>query len=306
MAIQVVTNIRTALQTLNPEQVRELSKKPLQLSLHAGSDEAYRRMESFFLQELRPSRRLESLALISRGLTASPGAGHQISIYDESSLTPAGALVFRPDAPGKLIEKTLDEYPEAGIALARSFHPFRQPYIDRIIAKTCRENVLFSITTALPDIIPSIIELPWAVAEFASDSAFLTMNQVRMAFMIAAASDREVGYREQKSEVAGIIGSAFGWRALAKQAVGKIPFGGGLIGKAAVAYAGTKVMGMSLERLYSIGYVHSRGERERLYSDAFQQGRNMAARVIGQIRPDLAARFAQTSSEKPKEATYTS
>ena len=83
-----------------------------------------------------------------------------------------------------------------------------------------------------------LISLPWAIAEFASDSAFLTMNQIRMAFMIAGGSDREVGYMEQKSEIAGVIASAFGWRALARELVGKIPFGGGLIAKAGVAYAG--------------------------------------------------------------------
>ena len=63
------------------------------------------------------------------------------------------------------------------------------------------------------------------------------MNQIRMGFMIAGASDREVGYMEQKGEIAAVIGSAFGWRALARELVGKIPFGGGLIAKAGVAYA---------------------------------------------------------------------
>ncbi len=229
MAIQGLANIRNALNTLNPEQVRELSRKPVQISLHAGNEDAYQRMENFLLQDLRPSRRLESLSLISRDTKPANSAAHQISIYDESSLTPSGALIFRPDAPQRLVERALNEHPDAGIALARSFQPFRQPFVNRVVAKTSRENVLFSITTALPDIIPSIIELPWAVAEFASDTAFLTMNQVRMAFMIAAASDRDIGYREQKSEVAGVIGSAFGWRASQlSQVVGKIPFFRGL------------------------------------------------------------------------------
>ncbi len=314
MALQALTNIRTALHTLNPDGIRELGRKPVHISLHAGSDEGYRRMESFLLQELRPSRRLESLSLVSRGpsATAPPGAApgakesHQIAIYEEGSSAPAGALIFRSDAPELLVGRILQEHPDAGIALARSFHPFRQPFINSVIAKTARENVLFSITTALPDVIPNIIELPWAVAEFASDTAFLTMNQVRMAFLIAAASDREVGYLEQKSEIASVIGSAFGWRALSKQVVGKIPFGGGLIGKAAVAYAGTRVLGASLERLYSVGFAHSRGERERLYSDALHHGKKVAAKVLGQLRPDLAARLFNSSSEKPREASYTS
>lgn len=306
MALEGLLNIKKALHTLNPDQVRELSKKPVHISLQAAGEDGYRRLENFLLQDLRPSRRVESLNLLSRAGGPADADGHSLTIYDESALTPAGGLVYHPEAPAKLIDRVLKEYPDAGIALARSFQPFRQPFINQVIARTCRENVLFSVTTALPDIIPSVIQLPWAVAEFASDTAFLTMNQVRMAFMIAAASDREVGYLQQKSEVAGVIGSAFGWRALAKQVIGKVPFGGGLIGKAAVAYAGTKVMGVSLERLYSVGYIHSRGERERLYADAYQQGKKIAARVVTQIRPDLASRFADKSSEKPGEAPHTS
>lgn len=306
MAVQALANIRTALNALNPDQVREQAKKPVHISLQASSEDAYHRMETFLLDDLRPSRRVDSLSLVSRGTTTANGDAHHVVIYDQSALTPSGAFVFRPESTDTLIEQILNAHPDAGIALARSFKPFRKPFIDRVIAKTARENVLFSITTALPDIIPSVIELPWAVAEFASDTAFLTMNQVRMAFTIAAASDRQVGYLEQKSEIAGVIGSAFGWKALAKQVVGKIPFGGGLIGKAAVAYAGTKVLGLSLERLYSVGYAHARGERERLYADAFQQGKKVAARVVGQVRPDLAERLNAFGSEKPKAASYTS
>ncbi len=292
MAIQSLTNIRKALSTLNPNQVREMSEKSVHVSLHAGSEDAHRRIESFLLKDLRPARRQESASLITRGTGSSLGDAHHIDIYDESVPSPSGALIFRPERPLYMVEKALVKYPDAGIALARSFYPFRKPYVHRVITKTSRDNALFSVTTALPDVIPNIIELPWAVAEFASDTAFLTMNQVRMAFLIAAASDREVGYLQQKSEIATVIGSAFGWRALARQVVGKIPFGGGLIGKAAVAYAGTKVLGLSLDHLYSIGFTYTREERDRLYADAFRQGKKVAQRILSFLRPDLAAKFA--------------
>jgi hypothetical protein len=120
-----------------------------------------------------------------------------------------------------------------------------------------------------------------------------------MAFLIAGASDRDVGYLEQKSEIAMVIGSAFGWRALARQVVGKIPFGGGLIAKAAVAYAGTKVLGLSLDHYYSIGFTYTREERDRLYADAFRQGRHAALRVLRSLRPDIAAKFAAEAAQRP-------
>jgi hypothetical protein len=186
--------------------------------------------------------------------------------------------------------------------LARSFKPFRDPFVEKVIAATSKENTMFSLATALPDVIPSFIELPWAVAEFASDTAFLTMNQIRMAFQLAGASDREVGYMEQKSEIAAVIGSAFGWRAIARQLVGKVPFGGGLIGKAAIAYAGTKVLGLSLDKYYSIGYTYARDERDHLYADAYKQGKQIALRLLSLLRPDLADKLAPKENEPERNS----
>jgi len=294
MAIQSLMHIKKALTSLNPNQVRELTSRPVHVTLHAPNDSAYRDMEDYLLQDPRPVRRRESAQLISRGDRTVAMPGQELVVYHRGSLVPSDALVFNPAEPEDLIRSALHRYPDSGVPLSRAFFPFRKPFIKQVISKTSRENTLFSLTTALPDVIPSVIELPWAVAEFASDTAFLTMNQVKMAFLIAAASDREIGYREQKSEIATVIGSAFGWRALAKQLVGKIPFGGGLIGKAAVAYAGTKVLGLSLDHFYSIGFTYSRAERDRIYADAFRQGKKVAFRILSHTRPDIAKFFNES------------
>ncbi len=297
MSFEGLINIKKALTTLNSKQVREMSERPLHIALHAADQEAYHRLESFFLRDLSPARRRESALLLTRAPIQPSAPGIDLAVYDESVIAPHGAVVFHPDRTHHFAEKTLAAYPDLGVPLAKSFLPFRRPFVERVIAKTCRDNTLFSVATALPDVIPNLIELPWAVAEFASDTAFLTMSQVRMAFLIAAGSDREVGYIHQKSEIATVIGSAFGWRALARQLVGKVPFGGGLVAKAAVAYAGTKVLGLSLNHLYSIGFTYTREERDRLYADAFRQGKKVATRILTYLRPDLAARYARAANQ---------
>lgn len=297
MKLDPLVRIKKAINNLNPHQIHAMSEWPVRVALHAQSQEAYQRMENFFLQDLAPARRRESALQLVRAPIPLPAQEFDIPIYDENTAAPRGALVFRSSHPRGLVERMLAEHPDHGIALAKSFLPVRRPFVERAIAKTCRENTFFSITTALPDVIPNIIELPWAVAEFASDTAFLTMNQVHMAFLIAAASDREVGYLQQKSEIAAVIGSAFGWRALARQLVGKIPFGAGLVAKAAVAYAGTRVLGLSLDRFYSIGFTYTRAERDRLYTDAFRQGKKIAIKMISHFRPDLAAKYATLSGD---------
>lgn len=307
MSYEGLINIRKAITTLNPRQVREIGERTLSVALHAPDDASYRQMEEFLLQDLKPGRRRDSSMLLMRGSNSRSDA-HDLTIYHEAVESPQKSLIYHPDRPEAVVHNTLAKHPDLGVSLSRSFVPFRNPYINSVVAKTARENTLFSVATALPDIIPSFIELPWAIAEFASDTAFLTMNQVRMAFLIAAASDREVGYMEQKSEIAAVIGSAFGWRALARQLVGKIPFGGGLIAKAGVAYAGTKVLGVSLNHFYSVGFTYSRDERNRLYTDAFNQGKTIATRILKLLRPDLAGKFgpidekATGGARNPKRA----
>ncbi len=101
-----------------------------------------------------------------------------------------------------------------------------------------------------------------------------------MAFLLAAASDRVVGYREQRMEIASIVAGAFGWRALARELVAKIPFGAGVIPKAAVAYAGTYTVGQGLERFYRLGYRLSREERRLVYEEALEGGRRFADALL--------------------------
>jgi uncharacterized protein (DUF697 family) len=143
------------------------------------------------------------------------------------------------------------------------------------------------MVTALPNIVPSIIDLPWAVGEFATDTAFLTMNQVRMALLMAAVHGQSVGYTEQKTQIAAIVAGAFGWRALARELVGKIPLGGGLIPKAAVAFAGTYVVGVGLEKVNRTGRGLSKREKKDAYARAFAHGKE----VVAELAP-VAAKHA--------------
>ena len=166
-----------------------------------------------------------------------------------------------------------------------------------MVKKIAKENALFALATALPDIIP-FISLPWAMGEFASDTAFLTANQIRMAFLLAAANDRDIGYHEQRGEIASIILGAFGWRALARELVGKIPWGGGLVPKAAIAYAGTRVVGLSLERYYRLGKAYTRAERRLAYQDALERGKHIVGGLIEGFQQGAARRSAHAEPDE--------
>lgn len=257
-----------------------MADRSVGIGLVSPSPESLWRMESFLCPpHLSAKRRAQCARMISRD-----GSPADITLYDENLLVPSGAFAFDFDNPSTTIEAVLDRRAELWLPLARHFDPFRKPVSYRVIHKISRENALFSLASALPNIVPSVLSLPWALGEFASDTAFLTMNQVRMAFLLGAANDRTAGYREQKAEIASIITGAFGWRTLARELIGKIPAGGGLIPKAAIAWAGTYVAGLSLERFYRLGYGFTRAERRGAYEEAYKHGKQIAGLLLSGLR----------------------
>jgi hypothetical protein len=277
MALAVFKQIRQALVNLNPAEVREQAARPVRIGLVAASQEELGRMERFFAPpHLSPQRRAEALQMLIRG----GGTSCDVQIFESSLLRPSKAFSFDPEAPEECVRRIVRKREDLMLPMARRLEPFRKEVAHHVIRAVAKENALFCLVTALPDVVPSLASVPWFVGEYGSDAAFLTMNQIRMGFLLAAASDRSVGYREQRSEIASIAAGAFGWRALARELVAKVPFGGGLIPKAAIAWAGTFVAGLSLERLYRLGYGFTRGERRTAYEDAFENGKQIAGMLL--------------------------
>ena len=286
----MLREIRHALSNLRPTEVREAAGKRLSVGLVATSAAGYRAMEDFLAPpEMSKERRAEVLSMTHRAGDPDIPDHFDLVLYEYLIPRAENAYTFYPDDPAATVKQILATRNELGLPLARHFSPFRRPVVNEILYSVSKENALFALATALPNIVPNLIELPWAVGEFASDTAFLTMNQFRMAFLIAAASDSPIGYRDQKAEVASIITGAFGFRAIARELIGKIPFGGGLIPKAAIAFAGTYVVGLSLERYYRIGYGLTRDERRREYEIALTHGKSVAELLLAGFKKVDAA-----------------
>jgi hypothetical protein len=268
--------LRDAITHLNPKEVREEGDRPFTIQLFAPSPQAYTALESWFgpADAMSAARRAETASVVRPG--ADYSFGTPIRVVHEDVPSQPGDFIFRAADPQGVICDILEQHPELKLSLSKRVYPFRQHVTKDVILSVSKENALFSIATGVPSILP-LISLPWAVGEFASDTAFLTANQIRMAFRLAAASDRTLGYKEQKAEIAPMFAGAFGWRAIARELAGKIPMGGGLIPKAAIAFAGTYVVGASLERLYHVGYGYTESERRAAYEQAFEHGKQIAA-----------------------------
>ncbi|HTM52103.1 MAG TPA: hypothetical protein VL285_25585 [Bryobacteraceae bacterium] len=286
----MLRELKRALSNLRPEEVRHTASHKPAIGLVSSTSAGYAAMEDFLAPpDLSRERKAEVLSLVHRA--GDPGIPDRFDLvlYEQRLPRAENAFTFYAHDPSQTVKEILADRSELGLPLARNFQAFRRPVINEVMYTISRENALFSLATALPNIVPSMVELPWAIGEFASDTAFLTMNQIRMAFLVAAASDNLVGYREQKAEIVSIITGAFGFRAIARELIGKIPFGGGLIPKAAVAFAGTYVVGLSLERYHRVGYGLTREERRREYESALVHGRTVAEILLAGLKKVDAA-----------------
>jgi len=274
MMMKVLKQARAAVSLLNPEEVRRRAQRPVRFGLVATSDAAYAEMEDFLAQGPLEDRTYVLDRVHRAGDTVVPDQVDLI-LFEQGIAAPPGTYTFYRNNPAATIGAILDGNDDLWLALARQYPAFRRPVVDRTIQTIAQENALFAVATALPDVIPSLIELPWAFGEFASDTAFLTGNQVRMAFLIAAAYGREAGFVNQKGAILSIVAGAFGWRALARELVGKIPLGGGLIPKGAIAYAGTFLVGKGLEQYYRGNTGYTRAQRRLVYKEALERGRTV-------------------------------
>jgi hypothetical protein len=283
MPLGVLNDIRKIYAGLNADAIRGAAWQDVHVGLMASSEDAYLRMERFLVPPAVGDAFAQSQAL--RAIHRVDGSPSRFNfVFCEPGLPlPGNGFTFGSEQAATLVDSVLNENVKLELAIGRTFPLFRSPVTHRIINRVARENALFSLVTALPNVVPNLFELPWTVGEFATDTAFLTMNQIRMALSIAAVHGRPVGYSEQKAEIAAIAAGAFGWRAIARELIGKIPLGGGLIPKAAVAFAGTYVVGLGLEKLNRTGFRLSKQEKRDAYADAFAKGKE----VVRDLAPNL-------------------
>jgi uncharacterized protein (DUF697 family) len=87
----------------------------------------------------------------------------------------------------------------------------------------------------------------------------------------------------QMWELLPIVGGGFGWRALARELSGFIPVGGVFI-KAAIAYAGTVVVGEGVAFYYRNGRQMGVEDASRVYDDAKASALTLARDFLTRLR----------------------
>src|ERR1039458_7420723 len=168
--LKVIKQARAAVGKLNPDEVGRRARQPVRIGLVAFDNAGYAAMEDFLAPAAPPREsRLKLLDQVYRA--GDPGAPGKVDLvlYQQGIPCPADAYLLRFDDPAATVSEILRDHNDLELALARQFPPFRKPVVERIIQAVSRENAMFAVATALPNLIPNLGELPWAFGEFASD-----------------------------------------------------------------------------------------------------------------------------------------
>ncbi len=275
---------------MNPVEVRRLLTRRVRFGILAESESVAVRIEEFLSPDAchfppKDCLRIDTEEDFSRvdvGFSE-PGLPHPSHFYS----------LRWPDCTGSAIDLLKDHDERLWVPLAARFPGFRRLASERLIRKTAEQNTLLTVSTALPNIVPSALVLPWAIGEFATDTTVLTANQVRLSFLLAAVHNRAVGLDRQTPQIASIVAGAFGWRALARQLVSKIPAGTGLVAKGLVSFAGTYAVGRALEYWFREGRRLSRAAQREFYRQAKIRGKDAVARIAEHAIPAPAATSAE-------------
>jgi uncharacterized protein (DUF697 family) len=126
------------------------------------------------------------------------------------------------------------------VALAARLPALRRGVADALVARVARQNAAIAAAVFIPGV----------------DFPVLTLNQLRLVLRIAAANGEEID-AGRLPEILGVVGTALGFRALARQAHGVIPIAGWAV-QGAVAYAGTRTLGEAAIRYFET--LRSRAE----------------------------------------------
>jgi uncharacterized protein (DUF697 family) len=179
------------------------------------------------------------------------------------------------------LDRILEDRPELALPLARNFPVFRRKVALRIISQTAIANAQFALVTGVAEALPiTAILLP---VNSLSDIVILTKNQVMMILRLAAAYGLPVDYKSRTKEVAPILANAFGWRAVARELVGVVPFIG-FLPRAMIAYAGTVTVGKAAQLYYETGETVTSSQARRLYREAYEASRERVRALAESLR----------------------
>jgi uncharacterized protein (DUF697 family) len=177
-----------------------------------------------------------------------------------------------------VVQRVLTHRPDLRVSLGRRMPGFRKSAADALVRDVSRANTEFAVVAGVSKFLPHL--LPFFPLLSVADTFILTKNQVFMLYRLAAIYGEEPNLKERAMETVPIIGTAFGWRQLARMAAGAIPGPLGLPVKAAVAFSGTYAVGRAAEIYFENDRRPTTDEMKRIFEEGKRLGTEWAAKVL--------------------------
>jgi uncharacterized protein (DUF697 family) len=167
------------------------------------------------------------------------------------------------------------------IAVGRHLPPLRDAVASKLTRDAASNAFKVALASAVVDHIPVLGVVLGAVAS-AGDMVAITGIQMMLMLHIEAAYGRDPDV-QRMWQLMPVIGGGLGWRALAREAVGFFPIAGIAI-KAAIAYAGTIVVGEGVTFFMQHGTHMSKGQASQIYERTKSDALAWARDILGKFK----------------------
>ena len=182
---------------------------------------------------------------------------------------------------GRFLPHLVDCCKGIEVAVGRRLPALRET----VAAKLTRDAALAALKVAgASAVIDHVPVLGVVLGAFASagDMMAITGIQITLLLNVGATYGRDPDLAAMW-ELLPIVGGGFGWRALARELSGFIPVGGVFI-KAAIAYAGTVVVGEGATYFYRNGREMAATDAARIYDEAKASALTFAREILSRFR----------------------
>ncbi len=208
-----------------------------------------------------------------------PGAGTP-GRYSVTSLDAHELLKF-------VIPDVVDACGEADVAIARALPVFRPTVAAKLTVDCALLSLKIAGASALADHVPILGIVLGGIAS-AGDTIAITALQMNMLLHIAAAYGRQPD-AGRLVELVPVVGGGYVWRTLARELSGFIPVAGIAV-KAAIAYAGTLIVGQAAAYFYETGTPMGSEKIGAAYREAVERAKAVMLDVAARLRPQDARR----------------
>lgn len=182
------------------------------------------------------------------------------------------------------------------VSMAYRFPVLRETMAKKLIHDTGMQNMIIALASSLPTNLP-IIGIIIGLLAVAGETTVLTVNQLKLCMQIAGIYGMEMNLMDRIRELWPLVGTAIGFRTIARSLAGFIPLAGPTI-KGAIGYGGTQLVGETARWYYQEGKKLTNEEKKKIYEDAKENALKAAQKYVEKLKKTADKKDKEDKSKK--------